>query len=52
MRVWFALGLIFLPIAACAQMRGGEGEGAEGANWTELKASQPEFPKPEDYQPR
>ena len=47
MRAWLALGLIILPIAACAQTRGG----ADGANWSELQASLPEFPKPENYLP-
>ena len=50
MRVWLALGLI-LTIAACAQTHGIEGSSADGAKWSEIQASLPEFPRSENYLP-
>ena len=51
MRVWLALWLLLLPLAACAQSRGAGGGAAEGAYPAELQRPPPEFPRPQNYLP-
>lgn len=50
MRGWLLLGLM-LPLAACAQMRGFDGNFKDAARRDEAQAQLPEYPKPENYLP-
>ena len=50
MRAWLALGLV-LPLAACAQTRGPEGDARNAGRGDGVQVQLPEYPKPEDYLP-